>query len=561
MLVVVDIHLCRPYSIGLIRETGMSKKSPPVTPDPLVEAIKKAYRDGQEDEALEPIIAVDSSGRSLGRFERGDSVIFYDIRGEREIQLTESLTNRDFKHFLAEKDLDLKFVTMIEYDPSLDVKVAFPSDGEIKNTLTETLSQAGLSSLKITESEKAIHVGYFLNGKSEKAFPGEKRIVIPSPEGVSSYASSPGMSASQVAAAISENLDNPSYRMIIANFANVDVIGHIEDQKAVIHAVEEVDLQLGKIVKDCRSKGITLVVTSDHGTVEEWLYPDGEINTGHTKNPVPFVLADFSSPPEDLSLRPEGELADVAPTLLSLLGIKKPAEMTGERLLLHPPEKGKTGRRVLLLILDGWGIREEKEGNLIAEAKTPNFDKLWSRCPHAVLQASGEAVGMPSRTVGNSEAGHLHIGAGRRIFLDRVRIDHAVENGSFNKNKAFQWAIQGTKRNKKALHLLGIVSFYSSHGTLDHLFALLRMAKQNEVENVFIHSLIGRRGEKPESGAIYVAQVQDMCRLLSIGQVVTVIGRFWALDREENWDRVEKTYRALVYGEGTHVLVGHEFRK
>jgi 2,3-bisphosphoglycerate-independent phosphoglycerate mutase len=295
--------------------------------------------------------------------------------------------------------------------------------------------------------------------------------------------------------------------------------------------------------------------------VEEWLYTDGAINTGHTKNPVPFVLADFSSSQEDQSLKPIGELADVAPTLLSLLGVEKPAEMTGKCLLLHPPEKDKKEHRVLLLILDGWGMREDKEGNLISEAKTPNFDTLWSRFPHMVLQASGEAVGMPSSTVGNSEAGHLHIGAGRRIFLDRVRIDKAIENGRFNENEAFLWAIESAKRNKKTLHLLGIVSFYSSHGTLDHLFALLRMAKEYEVENVFIHCLIGRRGEKPESGAIYVAQVQDMCRSLSLGQVVTVIGRFWALDREENWDRVEKTYRALVYGEGTHVPFGHEFRK
>ncbi len=539
----------------------MDKKNHPDTPDSLVEAIKKAYRDGQEDEALEPIVAVDSSRQPIGRFERGDSVIFYDIRGEREIQITESLTQKDFNHFPVEKDLDLKFVTMIEYDSSLDVDVAFSPDREIKNTLTEALSHAGLRSLKIAESEKAIHVGYFLNGKSEETFPGEKRIVIPSPEGISSYASTPEMSASQVADAISENIDNPSFRMIVANLANVDVIGHIEDQNAVIQAVEEVDRQLGKIVENCRSKGVTLVATSDHGTVEEWLYPDGAINTGHTKNPVPFVLADFSSPPEDQSLRPEGELADVAPTVLSLLGVEKPAEMTGECLLLRPPEKARTGRRVLLLILDGWGMREDRGGNLIAAARTPNFDTLWSRFPHALLQASGEAVGMPSHTVGNSEAGHLHIGAGRRIFLDRVRIDRAIKNGSFNTNEAFLWAIEEAKRNKKALHLLGIVSFYSSHGTLDHLFALLRLAKQHEVEKIFIHSLIGRRGEKPESGAIYIAQVQDTCRSLSLGQVVTVIGRFWALDREENWDRVEKTYRALVYGEGTHVPVGHDIKK
>ncbi len=523
--------------------------------DPMVDAIRKAYQAGQEDEALEPIVTVDSSEKPLGRFEKGDYVIFYDIRGEREVELTQSLINKDFIPFPVKKDLDLNFVTMIEYDPSLDVKVAFPPGGKIPNTLYEVLSKEGLNFLKISESEKAVHIGFFMNGKSNVVFPGEKRIVIPSPEGISSYASMPEMSASQVADEISKNLDNPSFRMITANFANVDVVGHIEDKTAVIRAVEEVDSQLGRVVEDCQRKGVALVVTSDHGTVEEWLYPDGAINTGHTKNPVPFIIADFASHnPDSLGVDREGELADVAPTLLGLLGIQKPAEMTGKSMLQSSFENDRTERRVLLLILDGWGMREEKEGNLITEARTPNFDKLWSRFPHALLEASGEAVGMPSQTVGNSEAGHLHIGAGRHIFLDRVRIDKAIEDRSFFRNDAFLWAMEGAKKKRKALHLLGIVSFYSSHGTIDHLFALLRLAKQLEVERVFIHSLIGRRGEKPESGAAYVAKVLDVCQSLSLGQVVTVIGRFWALDREENWDRVEKAYRAMVYGEGMPVL-------
>jgi 2,3-bisphosphoglycerate-independent phosphoglycerate mutase len=288
--------------------------------------------------------------------------------------------------------------------------------------------------------------------------------------------------------------------------------------------------------------------------VEEWFYADGTVNTGHTKNPVPFVLADFSAEEQkSWSLKQEGELADVAPTLLTLLGLTKPPEMSGESLILNFPEEEKTERRVLLLILDGWGMREEKEGNLIAEAETPNFDRLWAHFPCALLKASGEAVGMPANTVGNSEAGHLHLGAGRRIVLDRVRIDRAIEEGSFFHNDAFLWAMQGAKKDQKSLHLLGIVSKYSSHGTIKHLFPLLRLAKELDVKPVFFHSLIGRRGEKPESGAAYVAKVEQMCRSLAVGQVVTVMGRFWALDREENWDRVEKAYRALVYGEGIHV--------
>jgi 2,3-bisphosphoglycerate-independent phosphoglycerate mutase len=521
---------------------------------PLVKAIKRAYEMGQEDEALQPIVAVGSSGQPLGRFKEGDYVIFYDIRGEREVELTESLVQENFNHFPVKKNLNLNLVTMIGYSPSLRVKVAFPSERKIENTLAEVLSKAGLRQLKIAESEKAIHVGFFMNGRNEEIFPGEERIIVPSPHGLSSYALKPEMSAGQVAEEISKSLKNPSYPLVAANLANVDVVGHNEDKVAVLRAVEEVDRQLGRIIEDCRSQQVTLIVTSDHGTVEEWLYEDGSINTGHTRNPVPFISADFSSQrPNSWQLKPHGELADVAPTILELLGLEKPQEMSGESLLLNFDKRRESRRRVLLLILDGWGMREEKHGNLIAEARSPNFHKLWSSFPHSLLKASGEAVGMPSYTVGNSEAGHLHLGAGRRVILDRFRIDKAIEDRSFFNNEAFLWAMEGAKKERKALHLLGIVSHYSSHGTIKHLFALLHLAKKVGVQEVFIHCLIGRRGEKPESGAAYVAKVEETCKSLSLGQVVSIIGRFWALDREENWDRVEKAYRALVYGEGVEV--------
>ena len=522
----------------------------------LVEAVKNAYREGQEDEALEPIVKVDSRGKPLGRFDNGDYVIFYDIRGEREVQLTQGLTDKKFEHFPRKENLNLNFVTMIDYDPHLRVKVAFPSEKKIKNTLAEVISKAGLPLIKIAESEKAIHIGFFMNGKNDKIFPREERIIVPSLQDVSSYASHPGMKAGEVSQKIFSKLKESSYPIIVANLANVDVVGHLEDKAAVLEAVGSVDRQLGEIVKESRIQGVTLLVTSDHGTVEEWLYPDGTVNTGHTRNQVPFILADFSSnekKQEQLVLKEGGELADVAPTVLELLGIMKPAEMSGSSLLANCPRRNKEKRRILLLILDGWGFREEKEGNLIVEANTPNFDKLWSSYPHSLLKASGEAVGMPSHTVGNSEAGHLHIGAGRRVLLDRVKIDKAIQDGSFFKNEELLWAMESSKKKNKKLHLLGIVSHYSSHGTIRHLFALLHLAHDLGLKDVYVHSLIGRRGEKPESGAAYIEKVEKMCRELSVGQIVTIMGRFWALDREENWDRVEKAYRVLIHGEGTKV--------
>ena len=525
---------------------------------PLVEAVENAYREGQEDEALEPIVKVDSQGQPLGRFENGDYVIFYDIRGEREIQLTQSLTDKKFKPFPQKEKLNLHFVTMIDYDSDLRVKVAFPSEKKIKNTLTEVISQAGMPLVKIAESEKAIHIGFFMNGRNDEVFPGEERVIIPSHHHVSSYASYPEMKASEVSQEIIAKLRDSACPIIVANLANVDVVGHIENKAAVLKAVEAVDRYLGEITRESQTQNITLIVTSDHGTVEEWLYPDGTVNTGHTRNQVPFILADFSSEEnkqESWVLRKEGELTDVAPTVLELLAIEKPAEMTGKSLLLNYAPRDKKKRRILLLILDGWGYRKEQEGNIILEASTTSFDRLWSNCPHSLLKASGDAVGMPSHTVGNSEAGHLHIGAGRRVVLDRVKIDQAIQDGSFFQNEAFLWAMEGAKREGKALHLLGIVSHYSSHGTIKHLLALLRLAKDLGLEEVYVHSLIGRRGEKPESGAAYIEKVERVCHELSLGKVVTVMGRFWALDREENWDRVEKAYHALIYGRGTKVYL------
>jgi len=518
----------------------------------LAEAIRKAYRAGQEDEALEPIIKVDARGRALARPQTGDFAIFYDIRGEREVELTESLTDPDFNRFPIKKGMSLRFVTMIEYAPHLKVRVAFPPEAKIRNTLTEVLTRSGLKVAKISESEKAVHVAHFLNGKNDKVFPGEERIAVPSPEGILSYADRPEMSASGVSAAIIAKLKDVGCDVIIANYANVDVVGHIENKSAVLQAIEAVDREFGLVAKEARQGKATLVVTSDHGTVEEWLYPDGAVNTGHTKNPVPFILVDFAGDTTgQWDLRPEGELADIAPTILEILGLEKPPEMTGESLILK--RSGQKKRKLLIVILDGWGVREEKYGNLIAEAKTPSFHWLWENLPHATLKSSGEAVGMPPNTVGNSEAGHLHIGAGRRIFLDRVKIDRAIEDASFYSNPAFLWAMEGAKKEGRALHLMGIVSHYSSHGTIKHLFALLRLAAKVGVGRVYVHAFIGRRGEKPESGAIYVEKVEEMCRSLATGEVVTVMGRFWSLDREENWDRIEKAYRAIVYGEGTKV--------
>jgi 2,3-bisphosphoglycerate-independent phosphoglycerate mutase len=444
---------------------------------------------------------------------------------------------------------------MIQYDPELNVRVAFPPEREIRDTLSEVVSRRGLKQAKVVESEKAVHITFYLNGKMTGPFPGEDHTIIPSPKIEGDYDQIPEMSIAEVCRKAIEKINDPQYDLVVANFCNTDVVGHVENKEAIRQAVEAVDSQLGLAVEAARKAGVTTLITADHGTVEKWYYPDGAIDTGHTDSPVPCILVDPHLPERSgVSLRAGGALPDVAPTALEIMGLPQPKAMTGKSLLQnYPARKGHQPRKLFLLILDGWGLAPPGETNLISQADTPNMDRLLAICPNTMLTASGPAVGLPQGKVGNSEAGHLHIGAGRRILSDRSRIDAAVEDGSFFHNEAFEWAMDAAQKDDTDLHLLGIVSFYSSHGTLQHLFALMEWAKKKGFKNLYIHSILGRRGEQPESGAIYIQKVEEKTRELGLGRVVSVIGRFWALDREENWDRVEKCYRQLVYGQGTPV--------
>jgi 2,3-bisphosphoglycerate-independent phosphoglycerate mutase len=519
----------------------------------MAEAVRSAYNAGEEDEALSPRVLVDNAGLAMGRIGDHDLVIFYDIRGEREVQLTRAFVEPGFPPF-ATAGRVARFTTMIEYHSELPVAVAFPPEVAVRGTLGEALAAAGKRVVKVVESEKAVHLSYFLNGKREAAFPGERLSVVESRKDVANYDQAPEMSAAEVTARVLAELRGDA-DVIVVNYANIDVVGHLQDAAAVVAAVETVDRELGRVLAAAEAAGVTAIVTADHGTVEKWLYPDGKIDTGHTDSPVPLALVGPGL--KGVTLRPGGALTDVAPTLLDLLGLPVPPEMTGASLILGQPA-GATAGRALLIICDGWGERAEDYGNMIRRAATPVMDRLRAERPFTALAAAGEAVGMPAGKVGNSEAGHLHLGAGRRLLSDRQRIDAAIADGSFRSNPAFAAAMDVAVREGRALHLLGIVSFYSSHGSVEHLYELLKMARERGVGQVFHHALLGRRGERPEAGARYIDDVEALCEQLGLGRVVTVMGRFWALDRENNWDRVERAYRALADGVGVPITDGQE---
>ena len=202
--------------------------------------------------------------------------------------------------------------------------------------------------------------------------------------------------------------------------------------------------------------------------------------------------------------------------------------------------------KVLLLILDGWGYRKEKRGNAIALAKTPVFDRLWKNNPHTILKASGPAVGLPERFMGNSEVGHLTIGAGRIIDSDLVRINNAINNGLFFKNNALLSAVNHAKEKKQKLHLVGLLSDSGVHSHINHLFALLELAKRKGVQEVYVHAFLDGRDTPPKAAAKYITQLQQKMKQLGVGTLATMMGRFYAMDRDNRWGREHKAYDCMV---------------
>ncbi|MHA7965378.1 2,3-bisphosphoglycerate-independent phosphoglycerate mutase [Paenibacillus sp. CAU 1782] len=203
-----------------------------------------------------------------------------------------------------------------------------------------------------------------------------------------------------------------------------------------------------------------------------------------------------------------------------------------------------------LIILDGFGLRNDVTGNAVAQAKKPNYDRYWNQYPHTTLTASGEAVGLPEGQMGNSEVGHLNIGAGRIVYQDLTRISKSIRDGEFFENETLLGAVRHAKSTGKNLHLYGLLSDGGVHSHIEHLFALLELAKREGLDNVYIHAFLDGRDVAPDSAKGYVERLQAKIEEIGVGQIATVQGRYYAMDRDKRWERVEKSYRAMVYGEG-----------
>lgn len=215
-------------------------------------------------------------------------------------------------------------------------------------------------------------------------------------------------------------------------------------------------------------------------------------------------------------------------------------------------------KHVILLILDGWGVAQPGPGNAISLSKTTNFNRLWASCPHTQLKASGEAVGLPRDEAGNTETGHLNLGAGKIVYQDLERINMSIADGTFFENIEIKNAIEHAKSNNSSIHLIGLLGAGGVHSNIDHLFALIRFLKNQNITNVFIHVITDGRDSPPTSSVTYVSRLRDELKREGIGEIVSVMGRYWAMDRDRRWDRTEKAYVALTEGRGLLVKTPEE---
>lgn len=292
-------------------------------------AVEASYERDVTDEFVEPVV-LEEDGRPVGLVRPGDGLIFFNFRADRARQLTHAFLDEEFAGFARPGGrMPLTFVCFTQYDAGVDAPVAFPPQ-HLDNTLGQVLAARGLRQLRVAETEKYAHVTFFFNGGVEEPNPGEERILVPSPR-VPTYDQQPEMSAYGVAEKVVEGIASGQYAVVVVNFANPDMVGHTGVLEAAVKAVEAVDDCLGRVEEAVRRAGGTLVVTADHGNAEKMLDEEGEPHTAHTSDEVPFILVrdEFRG----RRLRAGGALCDVAPTILQLLEIPLPPEMTGHPLL------------------------------------------------------------------------------------------------------------------------------------------------------------------------------------------------------------------------------------
>ena len=548
---------------------------------PWIEALKDFYVRaaqnvkeliGPSDEYVAPLVAVDKrTGKPIGRIQKGDLVIHFNFRTDRIKELayvlSEQFKGNKFRElneerfaqfesdFSRDKIPEIEFLGLTRADENFTYPFMVSPVTETKNSLGEIVSTE--PQFRVAETAKYPHTTFFFNQEQNAPFPLEDRVQAPSPA-VATYDLAPEMNAAGVTDAAIKFSQDSKYKFGLVNFANADMVGHTGNWEAAIKAVETVDKNLKRLAEEAVKNGWTLVVTADHGNAEKMRANDGGLFTQHTTNPVPLIIYGLD---QKVSLRKGGTLGDVAATVLQLKGKEKPKEMSGTSLLEnYVPKATDKDRKVLLVVLDGWGYSEEKEWNAIAQANTPFFDELWDsgQYPTTLLKASGEAVGIREGDMGTSEIGHRVLGRGGAVDQPILVIDKSIRDGSFSTNPKLKTALEELKKRGGRLHLLGLLSDGNIHSAMEHLMdGFLEVVRREGIET-YLHPFLDGRDSPTQKSPEFLLTVQKKIEDLGVGdkvKIATLMGRYFGMDRENYYDRIKRAIYALIYGEGQPIYI------
>jgi len=552
------------------------------------EVLMSLHKCDVDDQFIPPLVRVDSENTPVGLVKDGDVVIYWDFRTDRAKPMTAAFLDVPFggqmgglSEIAAEKRPDVKFITMTHYDDAFNASPklleAFNPAEPLEDTYAEVIGRLGIDQLIVAETEKWRAVTWFKDGRRNLGYervqddglyriekhptlPIEVRVVYS--RKVSAHVEAPQMRALEITDLLLDGVRKGVTDMF-TNYANADMVGHATTKAEwfdkTIEAILVLDEQLGRLVPEALKEGYTVMITGDHGNAEQMLNKsNGRANPAHTSNKVPFIILGLKEEEKGLKINENMAISDMAPTALALRGIPMPESWDRASVLSGDSIVGEKSRKILRIILDGYGLNEDAYGNAMAQAAIKKGSDLhmdrWMKgedgAISAAAEASGPTCGYPEGVSGTTEFGHVLFDAGRDVATDLVLIDKAVAKGKFESNKAFTEAVEMVKTNGATIHLMGILSDGVVHASLDHVDALLKMlsAKGVPSDNVSVHVITDGRDVAGDSSPKYIEWLEGKLSDYKVGQINSVWGRAWGKDRDNRWKRIETAFRSMTEG-------------
>ncbi|KAA8497012.1 2,3-bisphosphoglycerate-independent phosphoglycerate mutase [Porphyridium purpureum] len=550
------------------------------------EVLSALHKASVDDQFIPPVVRVDDQLKPLAVVKEGDAVIYWDFRTDRAKPLTAAFLDVPYGgqngglSDVARKNMpaNVKFITLTHYDDNFNASPnlleAFNPGQPLEDTYAEVVGREGVDQLIVAESEKWRAVTWFKDGRrnlgyervsedgiiiTEKhpSLPIETRIAMS--RKVSAHVEAPQMRAAEITELLLEGV-RKGVTDIFTNYANADMVGHATTDASwfdkTVEAITVLDESLGKLVPEALEKGYTVFITGDHGNAEEMFNPkNGRANPAHTSNKVPFIVLGQAEG-ESFTVDPEISIGQMGVCALQMRGLDAPASWDLSSALNGTVKPDKM-RKIMRIILDGYGVRDDEYGNAMAHAAKKKGSPLhmdrWMNgedgAVSARAEASGERCGYPEGVSGTTEFGHVLFDAGRDVPTDLVLINRAVEKNLFASNPAFKAAVEVAK-NGGTIHCMGVLSDGLVHSSMKHIEAMLKTLKDSGAasSSIALHPIADGRDVPGDSSPKFFDWLENLTKEIGCGEIVSTFGRAWGKDRDNRWKRIEAAFRSLTEG-------------